>query len=86
MPARRLARVHVIGAGAWIGAGAAIGARAFIGDGTRIYPRAVVLDDCKIGARCIVHSGAVIGSDGFGFAPLDGALDQDSAGRRGRDR
>jgi len=61
-----------IGAGAWIGAGAAIGARAFIGDGTRIYPRAVVLDDCRIGARCIVHSGAVIGSDGFGFAPLDG--------------
>ncbi len=61
-----------IGAGAWIGAGTAIGARAFIGDGTRIYPRAVVLDDCKIGARCIVHSGSVIGSDGFGFAPLDG--------------
>jgi UDP-3-O-[3-hydroxymyristoyl] glucosamine N-acyltransferase len=61
-----------IGAGAWIGAGAAIGARSFIGDGTRIYPRAVVLDDCKIGVRCIVHSGAVIGSDGFGFAPFDG--------------
>ena len=61
-----------IGAGAWIGAGAAIGARASVGDGTRIYPRAVVLDDCKVGARCIVHSGAVIGSDGFGFAPLDG--------------
>ena len=61
-----------IGAGAWIGAGAAIGARAVIGDGTRIYPRAVVLDDCRIGVRCIVHSGAVIGSDGFGFAPLDG--------------
>ncbi len=62
----------VVGAGAWIGAGAAIGARTIIGEGTRIYPRAVVLDDCKVGARCIVHSGAVIGSDGFGFAPLDG--------------
>ncbi len=62
----------VISAGAWIGAGAAIGARAFIGDATRIYPRAVVLDDCSIGKRCIVHSGAVIGSDGFGFAPFDG--------------
>ena len=62
----------VIGAGAWIGAGAAIGPRAVIGEGTRIYPRAVVLDDCRIGARCIIHSGAVIGSDGFGFAPLDG--------------
>ncbi len=62
----------VIGAGAWIGAGAAIGARTIIGDATRIYPRAVVLDDCKIGVRCTIHSGAVIGSDGFGFAPFDG--------------
>jgi UDP-3-O-[3-hydroxymyristoyl] glucosamine N-acyltransferase len=62
----------VIGAGAWIGAGAVIGARAIIGDATRIYPRAVVLDDCRIGARCNIHSGAVIGSDGFGFAPFDG--------------
>ena len=62
----------VVGAAAWIGAGAAIGARAIIGEGSRLYPRAVVLDDCKVGARCIVHSGAVIGSDGFGFAPLDG--------------
>lgn len=62
----------VIAAGAWIGAGAAIGARAIIGDATRVYPRAVVLDDCRIGARCHIHSGAVIGSDGFGFAPFDG--------------
>ena len=62
----------VIGAGAWIGAGAVIGARVTIGEKTRVYPRAVVLDQCKLGARCIVHSGAVIGSDGFGFAPLDG--------------
>ncbi len=62
----------VIGAGAWIGTGATVGARAIIGNETRIYPRAVVLDDCRIGARCNVHSGAVIGSDGFGFAPFDG--------------
>lgn len=61
-----------LGAGAWIGAGAFIGERAAIGNHTRIYPRAVVLDDCKVGMRCIVHSGAVIGGDGFGFAPLDG--------------
>ena len=62
----------VIGSGAWIGAGAAIGARAVIGEGTRIHPRAVVLDACRIGARCVIHSGAVIGGDGFGFAPFDG--------------
>ena len=62
----------VIGAGAWIGAGAVVGARAVIGEGTRVHPRAVVLDTCRIGARCIIHSGAVIGGDGFGFAPFDG--------------
>ncbi len=27
---------------------------------------------CHIGARCILHSGAVIGADGFGFAPFEG--------------
>lgn len=39
-----------------------------IGDDTILYPGAKVYPGCKIGARCIVHSGAVIGSDGFGFA------------------
>ena len=62
----------IIGERVWIGAGVTIGDRAVIGNDTRIYPRAAVLDDCKIGQRCIVHSGAVIGSDGFGFAPLAG--------------
>ncbi|MCC7006405.1 MAG: UDP-3-O-(3-hydroxymyristoyl)glucosamine N-acyltransferase [Ottowia sp.] len=46
-----------------------IGAGVRIGDDTLIYSRVSVYDACVIGARCIVHSGAVIGSDGFGFAP-----------------
>jgi UDP-3-O-[3-hydroxymyristoyl] glucosamine N-acyltransferase len=61
-----------IGAGVLIGAGAVVGADAVIGAGTRLHPRAVVLDGCRLGERCIVASGAVIGADGFGFAPLDG--------------
>ena len=32
-----------------------------------------LLDDVRIGARCILHPGAVIGADGFGFAPDHGA-------------
>ncbi len=40
-----------------------------IGDDTIIYPGVKVYYGCRIGARCIVHSGAVIGADGFGFAP-----------------
>src|SRR5690606_15108027 len=48
------------------------------GDGSRVgagpvrEPRVTLGSDVVIGERCIVHSGAVIGSDGFGFA-RDGA-------------
>jgi len=40
-----------------------------IGDGTLIYPGVKIYEGCKIGKNCIIHSGTVIGSDGFGFAP-----------------
>ena len=68
----------VIEAGAQIDDGAVIGAHAFIGRGarigaqTRLAARVTVGADCSLGARCIVHSGAVIGADGFGFAPTQG--------------
>ena len=32
----------------------------------------VLREETKVGARCIVHAGAVLGSDGFGFAPVGG--------------
>lgn len=40
-----------------------------IGDNTIIYPHVSVYEGCRIGRNCILHSGAVVGSDGFGFAP-----------------
>lgn len=46
-----------------------IGPNVTIDEGTIIYPGATVYRDCIIGKNCIVHSGAVIGADGFGFAP-----------------
>lgn len=46
-----------------------VGDFATVGDGTIIYPHVSIYEGCKIGQRCILHSGAVIGSDGFGFAP-----------------
>lgn len=57
-----------IEAGAVIGPGSVIGAHARIGTDTRLGPRTVVGDRCILGERCIVQPGAVIGSDGFGFA------------------
>ena len=47
-----------------------------IGDDTLLYPGVKVYPGCKIGARCIIHAGAVIGSDGFGFAPVDGVYEK----------
>lgn len=46
-----------------------IGDNAKIGENTIIYPGVKIYNDCEIGNNCILHSGAVIGADGFGFAP-----------------
>lgn len=52
-----------------IGPGCVIGAHVSIGRGTRLMPNVAILDGCIIGDRCILNSGAVVGSEGFGFAP-----------------
>lgn len=52
-----------------IQAGAVISDNVLLGDDVKIYPNVTVLERCKIGSRVIIHSGTVIGSDGFGFAP-----------------
>lgn len=46
-----------------------LGANVIVGDDTVIRSGVKVYEDCKVGARCILHAGAVIGADGFGFAP-----------------
>ncbi|MBI5429015.1 MAG: UDP-3-O-(3-hydroxymyristoyl)glucosamine N-acyltransferase [Nitrosomonadales bacterium] len=69
-----IAATAVIGDGAKIGAhsvigeGCCIGANTVIGSHARLYPRVVVYHGCVIGDNLIAHSGAVIGSDGFGIA------------------
>ena len=46
-----------------------IGDNSIIGDNTVIFSGVKIYADTKIGENCKVHSGAVIGADGFGFAP-----------------
>jgi UDP-3-O-[3-hydroxymyristoyl] glucosamine N-acyltransferase len=58
----------VIKAGAVIEAGCFVGKGAVIGEGTRLFANATFHARCEIGKRGIIHSGAVIGTDGFGFA------------------
>jgi len=61
-----------IGDGCLIYPHTVLGDNVTIGSNTIIYPHVTVYDDCVIGANCIIHAGAVIGADGFGFAPEDG--------------
>ena len=49
----------------FIGDGGKIGSHCIIYPGVRIYP------GMEIGDNVIIHANAVIGSDGFGFAPLE---------------
>ncbi len=70
-----------IGAFAYIGENVQIGnnvkiyPQAYIGDNVKIdddtiiYSGVKVYKNCVIGKSCTIHAGAVVGSDGFGFAP-----------------
>ena len=61
-----------VGAGAWIGAHTVIGDDCRIGPQTRTHAHVTLYSKVQLGARCIVHSGARLGSDGFGYAFVDG--------------
>ena len=47
-----------------------LGKNVKVGENTIIYPGVKIYDETQIGANCIIHSGTVIGSDGFGHAPM----------------
>jgi UDP-3-O-[3-hydroxymyristoyl] glucosamine N-acyltransferase len=63
-----------IGAQTVLGAGVAIGAAARVGASCMLHPRAFVADRCVIGDRVVLHPQAIVGSDGFGWAFLEGTL------------
>lgn len=66
----------VISKGATIGKGSKIYPHVYIGDDVKIgenvtlFAGVRIYHDTVIGNNCILHSGAVLGADGFGFAPL----------------
>jgi UDP-3-O-[3-hydroxymyristoyl] glucosamine N-acyltransferase len=71
-----------VGARASIGRGSTIAPGAYVGDDTQIgqdtwlHPRATVHERCVVGSRVVLHSGSVIGSEGFGWAFLEGRLER----------
>jgi UDP-3-O-[3-hydroxymyristoyl] glucosamine N-acyltransferase len=52
-----------------IGPGCVLGERVSIGADTRLLANVTLCDGTLIGERCIINPNAVIGSEGFGFAP-----------------
>ena len=62
----KLGERTVVGPGCILGRGVVVGADCVL------HPRVVIEDGCCVGDRCVIHSGAVIGSDGCGFATVDG--------------
>lgn len=58
-----------IGAGSIIGAGSVVGEDCVIGDRSCLKANVTLYPGVVMGADCVIHSGAVLGADGFGFAP-----------------
>jgi len=62
-----------IGNGAIIGSNCVVGAGSVVGEGSRLWPGATLYQGVVLGARVNIHSGARIGSDGFGYVYHSGA-------------
>lgn len=63
--------------GSYIMQNTVVGEFVTIGSNCVLYPNVTVYHHCIMGNQCVVHSGTVIGSDGFGFAPnTDGEFDK----------
>ncbi len=75
-PSASVGPLCAIGARARVEAGAVLhgsvvlGTDVRVGPETVLHPGVVCYPGVSIGARCVVHAGTVLGSDGFGFAPV----------------
>ena len=48
-----------------------IGDNVIIGDNCVFFAGVRIYSETEIGNNCVIHSGVIVGSDGFGFAPLE---------------
>jgi UDP-3-O-[3-hydroxymyristoyl] glucosamine N-acyltransferase len=58
-----------IGAGSRLGPGCFVGANSTIGADCLLHAHVTLYHGVAVGDRAVLHSGAVLGADGFGFAP-----------------
>jgi UDP-3-O-[3-hydroxymyristoyl] glucosamine N-acyltransferase len=64
-----IARGARIGRGTVLHPNVVIGEETVLGENCLVYANVTVREECTIGNRVILQPGAVVGSDGFGFAP-----------------
>jgi UDP-3-O-[3-hydroxymyristoyl] glucosamine N-acyltransferase len=62
-----------MGTGVRISAHCFVGHGCRIGNGTLLNPRVTLYPNCQVGENVTIHSGAVIGSDGFGYETMGGS-------------
>lgn len=60
-----------VGRNTQIGAGCLLGANVEVGDDCVLFPRVTLYRSVHVGHRVRIHSGAVIGSDGFGYVRVE---------------
>ncbi|MGC9238412.1 MAG: UDP-3-O-(3-hydroxymyristoyl)glucosamine N-acyltransferase [Acidithiobacillus sp.] len=65
----RVAAGAIVEDGCWLETGVVLGAGVRLGAGCHLFPGVKVYAGCEIGPDCTIHANAVIGADGFGFAP-----------------
>ncbi|QSX41862.1 UDP-3-O-(3-hydroxymyristoyl)glucosamine N-acyltransferase [Shewanella cyperi] len=58
----------ILGEKVQIGPGCVIGQDCILGSGTKLWANVTLYHDVHLGMDCLIHSGAVLGSDGFGYA------------------
>lgn len=59
-----------------VGSHCTVGAFSSIGEGSQLFPGVRVYHNVKMGKQCRVQSGAVLGSEGFGYAWADDSWNQ----------
>ncbi|MGB8520999.1 MAG: UDP-3-O-(3-hydroxymyristoyl)glucosamine N-acyltransferase [Candidatus Tumulicola sp.] len=69
-------RRTAVGAGSIIGPGAYVGDDVSIGESAWLHGHACVMDRCRIGNRVVLHPCSVVGSEGFGWAFVEGRLER----------
>ncbi|MCK4650835.1 UDP-3-O-(3-hydroxymyristoyl)glucosamine N-acyltransferase [Candidatus Babeliales bacterium] len=63
-----------IGLNSFVGSHVFIGKNVVIGSNVKLYSGVKILDRCCVGDNTIIHSGAVVGSDGFGYSVTKSGL------------